>query len=117
MSLHPWLIRKPARVSGGPLASRTNNKFRSFYVSQTCPPYVNDHDGYVYVSHYEPLTIYDGSNDQSTQIAKLSGYLGSFNISSSGNALFVKFEADNYGYAGFHAITQHGIPYFNIEFY
>ena len=61
------------------------------------------------------LTIYDGSNDQSTQIAKLDGNLGSFNISSSGNFLFVKF--DSYGwsqYGGFLATIHYGNPHFNI---
>ena len=43
---------------------------------------------------YDFVTIYDGSNDQSTQIEKLSGNLGSFIISSTGNSMFVKFESD-----------------------
>ena len=45
-------------------------------------------------SNFDFVTIYDGSNDQSTQIEKLSGYLGSFIISSTGNSLFVIFESD-----------------------
>ena len=62
------------------------------------------------------LTIYDGSNDQSTQIAKLSGSLGSFSISSTGNSLFVKFESDNSNqYTGFLATIQYGNPYLNIK--
>ena len=40
------------------------------------------------------LTIYDGANDYSDIIEKLSGNLGSFGRSSSGNAMFVKFESD-----------------------
>jgi len=30
--------------------------------------------------HRDPLTIYDGPSDQSTQIEKLSGNLGTFGI-------------------------------------
>ena len=60
----------------------------------------------------DPLTIYDGPNDQSTQIVKLSGNLGSFSISSTGNSLFVKFESDDiYNYAGFLAAIHYGNPY------
>ena len=66
--------------------------------------------------HYDPLTIYDGSNDQSTQIEKLSGNLGSFSISSTGNSLFLKFESNGYiNYAGFLATIQYGNPYLNIK--
>ena len=67
--------------------------------------------------HYDPLSIYDGSNDQSTQIAKLSGNLGSFSISSTGNSLFVKFESDDYddGSTGFLATIHYGNPYLNIK--
>ena len=62
------------------------------------------------------VTIYDGSNDQSTQIEKLSGNLGSFSISSTGNSLFVKFESDDIlNYAGFLATIQYGNPYLNIK--
>ena len=58
------------------------------------------------------LIIYDGPNDQLTQIAKLSGNLGSFRISSTGNSLFVIFESsyslklDN---GGFLATIHYGI--------
>ena len=53
--------------------------------------------------------IYDGPNDQSTQIAKLSGNLGSFSISSTGNSLFVKFESNSiYNDNGFFATIHHG---------
>ena len=77
--------------------------------SQTQPP---SSSGY----HYDPLTIYDGTNDQSTQIEKLSGNLGSFNTSSSGNSLFVKFESNSYGnYAGFHATIHYGNPCLKIK--
>ena len=41
------------------------------------------------------LTIYDGPNDQSTQIETLSGNLGSFGISSYGNSFYVIFESDD----------------------
>ena len=63
----------------------------------------------------DPLTIYDGPNDQSTQIEKLSGFLGSFGISSTGNSLFVKFQSDDYsmGETGFLAAIHHGNPYSN----
>ena len=64
----------------------------------------------------DPLTIYDGSNDQSTEIAKLSGNLGGFSISSTGNSLFVKFESNVYGnYGGFLATIHYGNPYLNIK--
>ena len=56
------------------------------------------------------LTLYDGSNDQSNQIETLVGNLGSFNISSSGNSLFVKF----YGEGRFLATIHYGNPHFNI---
>ena len=62
---------------------------------------------------FDFVTIYDGSNDQATQIAKLSGNLGSFLISSTGNSLFVTFESDGYSNAGFIATIHYGNPYFN----
>ena len=63
------------------------------------------------------VTIYDGSNDQSPQIAKLSGNLGSFSESSTGNFLFVKFESDMFGnYVGFHATIHYGNQYLNIKY-
>ena len=66
----------------------------------------------------DPLTIYDGPNDQSTQIAKLSGNLGSFSISSSGNSLFVKFQSDfAIQYTGFLAAIHYGNPYLNITYF
>ena len=62
------------------------------------------------------LTIFDGSNEQSSQIEKLSGNLGSFDISSTGNSLFVKFESDSsFQYGGFLATIQYGNPYLNIK--
>ena len=70
---------------------------------------------YIFVSqteHSDPLTIYDGSNEQSTLIAELSGDLGSFRISSTGNSIFAKFESDGFlNYGGFHATIQYGNPY------
>ena len=66
--------------------------------------------------HYDYLEINDGSNDQSPQIEKLSGNLGSFSISSSGNSLFIKFESDgSEQYGGFFATIQYGNPYLNIK--
>ena len=60
------------------------------------------------------VTIYDGPNDQSTQIEKLSGNLGSFDISSTGNSLFVKFESDSYyNDAGFLATIKYGNSFMN----
>ena len=73
-----------------------------FSFLQTREPY---YSGY----HPDPLTIYDGPNDQSTQIEKLSGNLGSFSISSTGNSLFVKFESDFSGqFTGFLATIHYG---------
>ena len=64
--------------------------------------------------HFDFLVIYDGPNDQSTQIAKMSGNLGSFSISSTGNSLFVKFESDDDdGSTGFFATIHYGNPNFN----
>ena len=45
-------------------------------------------------SNFDFVTIYDGSNDQSNQIAKLSGNMETFGISGTGNSLFVIFESD-----------------------
>ena len=82
------------------------------FSSQTQPPYTYS-DGTLY--HYDPLTIYDGSNEQSTQIEKLSGDLGSFRILSSGNSLFLKFESyySWVDYPGFLATIHYGNPYLN----
>ena len=67
-------------------------------------------------SNYDFVTLYDGSNDQSTQIAKLSGNLGSFSISSTGNSFFVIFESDGWVTKdGFFATINYGDPYLNIE--
>ena len=64
------------------------------------------------------LTIYDGSNDLSPQIEKLSGDKGSFSISSTVNSLFVKFESDKWDSKdvfGFLATIHYGNPYLNIK--
>ena len=62
------------------------------------------------------VTIYDGPNDQSTEIEKLSGNLGSFNILSTGNYLLVKFYSDDYiNYGGFLATIHYGNPYLNMK--
>ena len=42
------------------------------------------------------LTIYDGANEDSNEIRKLSGNLRSFGVSSSGNVMYIKFEADTW---------------------
>ena len=66
-------------------------------------------------SNYDFVTIYDAPNDQSAQIEKLSGNLGSFAISSTGNYLFVKFESYKGGnYSGFLVAIHYGKN--NIEF-
>ena len=63
------------------------------------------------------VTIYDGSNDQSTQIAKLSGNLEGFRISSTGHLLFIKFESNHYddGSTGFLATIHYSIPHMNFK--
>ena len=80
-------------------------------------PYINTFTGII--DYKDFLVIYDGSSDQSTQIAKLSGDLGSFNISSTGNSLFVYFESDakdgSLQYDGFHATIHHSNSYLNIK--
>ena len=60
--------------------------------------------------NFDYLEIYDGPNDQSPQIAKLSGDLEIFSISSSGNSLFVKFKSTGYddGSTGFLATIDYG---------
>ena len=58
-------------------------------------------------SNYDFVTIYDAPNDQSAQIEKLSGNLGSFAISSTGNYLFVKFESDLLGNDDGFLVTIH----------
>ena len=67
-------------------------------------------------SVWDFVDIFDGPNDQSTQIAILSGNLGSFSISSTGNSLFVKFES-NGGVTkdGFLATINYGNPYLTIK--
>ena len=78
-------------------------KFR-FFASQTQEPSS--------FYQFDPVTIYDGSNDEATQIAELGGNMGSFVISSTGNSLYVKFETNSYTeYNGFHATIHHGNPY------
>ena len=84
---------------------------KSYFFSQTQTPYTQD-DGTLY--YHDPVTIYDtdGLSDQAIQIAKLSGNLGSFGISSNGTSIFVKFESsqstNNYGGDGFFATIHYG---------
>ena len=62
------------------------------------------------------LTIYDGPNDQSIEIKKLKGDLGSFNIASTGNSLFVKLESDPYTdnqNLGFLSTIHYSNPFLN----
>ena len=81
---------------------------------QTQIPDINTWSGITTYTDF--LEIYDGSNDQSTQIEKISGNLGSFGISSTGNSLFVKFESDgSVSKDGFFATIHYGNPYLNIK--
>ena len=68
-------------------------------------------------TNWDFITIYDGPNEQSIQIEKLSGNLGNFSISSIGNSLFVKFvsDFDDDGSIGFFATFHYGNPYSNIK--
>ena len=43
---------------------------------------------------FDFVTIFDGSNYDSAVIKKLSGNLGSFGMSSSGNVIYLKFKSD-----------------------
>ena len=47
----------------------------------------------------------------------MSGNLGSFSISSTGNSLFVKFESNDHddGSTGFFATIHYGNPYLNMK--
>ena len=67
------------------------------------------------------VIIYDGPNDQSTQIVNLSGNLGSLNnnFSSTGNSLLVKFKSDShYNYAGFLATIHYSkLPIFIVAWF
>ena len=75
-----------------------------------------EYDDYLDGKPGDTLTIYDGPNEQSTQIAKLSGNQGSFSISSTGYSLFVKFQSDSYfNYGGFLATIHYGNSYFNMK--
>ena len=46
-------------------------------------------------SNYDFLYIYDGPNEQSTILGKFHGNLGSFEVSSTGNKLFAKFDSNS----------------------
>ena len=91
------------------------NMNSDFSFSQTQEPYSIPFS--LLLMDTDPLTIYDGSNDQSNQIAKLSGNFGSFSISSTGNYLLVTFQSDKYddGSTGFLATIHYGNPYLNIK--
>ena len=103
-----------------PNASIISIKFHYFHV-RTIAEYKKELNikSYYFLSQtengYDFVTIYDGPNDQSTQIEKLSGNLGSFNFSSTGNSLFVKFESDSgQQYTGFLATIHYGNLDLNI---
>ena len=59
------------------------------------------------------LTFFDGMNEDSTILEKLSGNYGTFGISTTGNSLFIKFETGNSGgcwtWCGFFATIDYGI--------
>ena len=62
--------------------------------------------------------MYDGSNDQTTQIVRPSvDSVGGFDISSTGNSIIVTFESDEYsgGGTGFLATIHYGTPYMYIK--
>ena len=71
----------------------------------------------MYSFSFDYLAIFDGQNDEATEIAKLSGNLGSFSISSTGNSLFIKFESSYYddGSTGFLATIHYGNSYMNMK--
>ena len=70
------------------------------------------------VLDFDYVTFYDGPNDQSTQIAKLSGNLSSLSFSSTGTSLFVKFESGCcQQYTGFLATIHYGNSYLNIKYF
>ena len=54
------------------------------------------------------LEIYDGLNEQAIQISKLNGNLQNFNISSTENCLFIKFETFEEQGGGFIATINYG---------
>ena len=62
---------------------------------------------------YDWVTIYDGPNEQSNQIVKLTGSMGIFDISSTGRSLFIKFESIS-GNGAFHATIYYGKSYFKV---
>ena len=106
-----------------PNASIISIKFHYFHV-RTIAEYKKELNikSYYFLSQtengYDFVTIYDGPNDQSTQIEKLSGNLGSFDISSTGNSLFVKIVSDlSWQYGGFFATIHYGNAYLNILSY
>ena len=63
------------------------------------------------------LTFFDGIDEDSNILEKLSGNYGTFGISTMGNSLFIKFETgDTFGsstWRGFHATIYYG-TYKNI---
>ena len=85
--------------------NKNKNKESHFFISQT--EYCAGDCDYV--------IIYHGSNEQSTEIDKLTGNLGSFVLWSTGNSLFVKFKSDGIGgFYGFIATVHYSNSYFNI---
>ena len=61
-------------------------------------------------NEYDFLSIYDGSSSNSPLIINLKGNLGSFEISSTGNFLFLKFKSDEtINFDGFLAEIHYGI--------
>ena len=66
-------------------------------------------------SNKDILTIFDGPNSQSTQIAKLSGYLGSFNISSTGGINWLFSSNDGVTEDGYLGNIHYGNSNLNIK--
>ena len=55
------------------------------------------------------LIFFDGMNDQSTEIARLSGNLGGFSFTSHKSSLYVKLiTKSSFTYNGFFATIQYG---------
>ena len=67
------------------------------------------------------LTIYDEVNDYYNPIKILSGYLGSFGVSSNGNVMYLKFESSvEINENGFLAKFYYGIKIYsnsNLKIY
>ena len=115
-----WIVaRNPVYCRPPSDSNLTNKEFPVLEIAKL-PKFPLSFEIWSGVEYGDPLTIYDGSNDLSTEIEKLSGNLGSFSISSTGNSLFVKFESDasSYNNIGFFAtINYEHIIFINFDRY